>query len=335
MDGLIRPSPKDSNTQARRARGGDADRQAVARTGRLIAIAEVFAENDVDLEALRLLTDAELGEGRRISWPSQEAPQSHSRAERESSASAARPPVSRPNPAAQASASAEAERRQLTVMFCDLVGSTELAQRLDPEQLRDLMHAYQRACGGVIAQYDGHVAQYLGDGLMVYFGWPRAHEDDAERAVRAALDIVEIVRKVPAPDPLQVRVGVATGPVVVGETGGGDASVPKAAVGQTPNLAARMQGLAGPDQVVIAPTYAPTSRRYLRVRGPGRARAQGYPGDSARATHHQACARRESLRRHALGALHAVRGARAGDRPVAGPLGAGEQRRGSGGPAVR
>ena len=147
----------------------------------------------------------------------------------------------------------EAERRQLTVMFCDLVGSTALSQQLDPEALRDLMRHYQQCCGAVIDKYEGHVAQYLGDGLMVYFGWPRAHEDDAERALRAALEIVEVVKQVAAPQLLQVRLGCATGQVVVGETGAGDASVPKLAVGETPNLAARMQGLAGADEIVIAP----------------------------------------------------------------------------------
>jgi len=150
-------------------------------------------------------------------------------------------------------AAPEAERRQLTVMFCDLVGSTELSQKLDPETLRELMRSYQQCCGAVIDKYDGHVAQYLGDGLMTYFGWPRAHEDDAERAIRAGLEIVEAVKQVQAPEPLHVRVGIATGPVVVGETGAGDASVPKLAVGETPNLAARIQGLAGPDQVIIGP----------------------------------------------------------------------------------
>jgi class 3 adenylate cyclase/tetratricopeptide (TPR) repeat protein len=148
----------------------------------------------------------------------------------------------------------EAERRQITVMFCDLVGSTALSERLDPEDLRTLMQAYQQACGAVIERYEGHVAQYLGDGLMTYFGWPTAHEDDAERAVRAGLEIREAVKKVEAPEPLRVRVGIATGPVVVGETGAGDASVPKLAVGETPNLAARVQGLAGPDEIVIAPS---------------------------------------------------------------------------------
>ena len=131
-------------------------------------------------------------------------------------------------------------------------GLDALAERLDPEELRELMHAYQGACSEAIARFEGHVAQYLGDGLMVYFGWPTAHEDDVERAVRAALAIILAVKGVAAPAPLRVRIGIATGPVVVGETGAGDASVPKMAVGETPNLAARVQGLAGPDEVVIA-----------------------------------------------------------------------------------
>ncbi|MDP6516589.1 MAG: alpha/beta fold hydrolase, partial [Alphaproteobacteria bacterium] len=145
-----------------------------------------------------------------------------------------------------------AERRQLTVMFCDLVGSTALSAQIDPEELRAVMGRYQKTAGAVIARYDGHVAQYLGDGLMTYFGWPTAHEDDAERAVRAGLEIVDAVKAIAAPVPLEVRIGIATGPVVVGETGAGDASVPKAAVGQTPNLAARLQALAEPASVIIA-----------------------------------------------------------------------------------
>jgi len=146
----------------------------------------------------------------------------------------------------------EAERRQLTVMFCDLVGSTALSEKLDPEDLRALMQAYQQAAGAVIERYEGHVAQYLGDGLMAYFGWPKAHEDDAGRAIRAGLEVVDAVGEIEATAPLSVRVGIATGPVVVGETGAGDASVPKAAVGETPNLAARVQGLAAPNTVAIA-----------------------------------------------------------------------------------
>jgi len=153
-----------------------------------------------------------------------------------------------------ASSAREAERRQITVMFCDLVGSTALSEALDPEELREIMRAYQQAAGGVIERYEGHVAQYLGDGLMTYFGWPRAHEDDAERAVRASLDIVAAVHNVQSQKPLAVRIGIATGPVVVGETGAGDASVPNAAVGETPNLAARLQSLAGSDEIVISPS---------------------------------------------------------------------------------
>lgn len=147
----------------------------------------------------------------------------------------------------------DAERRQLTVLFCDLVGSTALAQRVDPETLRDLMRAYQQTCREAIKHYDGHVAQYRGDGLEVYFGWPHAHEDDAERAVRAALEIVRAVSQLASPERMRVRIGVATGLVVVGAGGAGDASVPSAAVGETPNLAARLQELAGPNQIVVAP----------------------------------------------------------------------------------
>ena len=114
------------------------------------------------------------------------------------------------------------------------------------------MGKYQKTCGLAIEKYDGHVAQYLGDGLMVYFGWPQAHEDDAERAIRAGLEIVEAIKQLQAPEPLHVRTGIATGTVVVGETGAGDASVPKLAVGETPNVAARVQGLADADCIVIS-----------------------------------------------------------------------------------
>src|SRR5690242_245150 len=143
------------------------------------------------------------------------------------------------------------ERRQLTVMFCDLIGSTALSEKLDPEELRDLLHGYRTLCGDVIARYDGFVARYVGDGILTYFGWPAAHEDDAERAVRAALEIVETVNRASSTESLSVRIGIATGPVVVGEPAGtGDQA--KLAVGSTPNLAARLQGLAAADQIVIA-----------------------------------------------------------------------------------
>src|ERR1700723_730440 len=136
-------------------------------------------------------------------------------------------------------------------MFCDLVGSTALSEKLDPEELRSLLHAYRTVCGDVIARYDGFVARYVGDGILTYFGWPTAHEEDAERAVRAALEIVHSVKRASSTEDLAVRIGIATGPVVVGEAAGaGDQS--KLAVGSTPNLAARLQALAVVGQIVIA-----------------------------------------------------------------------------------
>jgi class 3 adenylate cyclase len=136
-------------------------------------------------------------------------------------------------------------------MFCDLVGSTALGEKLDPEELRSLLHAYRTLCGDVVSRYDGFVARYVGDGILTYFGWPTAHEEDAERAVRAALEIVHTIRRASSTEDLSVRVGIATGSVVVGEQAGvGDQS--KLAVGSTPNLAARLQGLAAADQIVIA-----------------------------------------------------------------------------------
>jgi class 3 adenylate cyclase/predicted ATPase len=148
---------------------------------------------------------------------------------------------------------AQAQRRQITVMFCDLVDSTALSQTLDPEDLREVMRSYQEAARRVIQRYEGHVAQYLGDGIMVYFGWPRSHGDAAKRAIRSALEVVEAVAQLPAPVKLAVRVGIATGVVVIGHTGDGDASQPRTAVGETPNEAARLLGLAEPNGIVISP----------------------------------------------------------------------------------
>ena len=150
----------------------------------------------------------------------------------------------------------EAERRQLTVMFCDLVGSTALSARLDPEDLRAVIGAYHRCVAKVIGRGGGFVAKYMGDGVLAYFGYPRADEHDAERAVRAALKLVEKVAGLDtvAAAPLQVRVGIATGLVVVGDLIGQGASQEQAVVGETPNLAARLQALAEPGTVVIAPS---------------------------------------------------------------------------------
>jgi class 3 adenylate cyclase len=147
----------------------------------------------------------------------------------------------------------EAERRQLTVMFCDLVGSTALSAQLDPEELREVVQAYQETCATVIRRYDGHVAQHLGDGSLVYFGYPAAHEDDAQRAVRVGLEIIQALQKgVSSPrEALQVRIGIHTGLVVIGEIGSSEKRE-ILALGETPNLAARLQGLAAPDTVVIS-----------------------------------------------------------------------------------
>jgi class 3 adenylate cyclase len=148
----------------------------------------------------------------------------------------------------------EAERRQLTVLFCDLVGSTALSTRLDPEEMREVLRSYQDAVAGEIARFDGHLAQYLGDGVLAYFGWPRAHEDDAERAVRAALAATEAISRLQSPHGtlLAARAGIATGLVVVGDLiGEGDAQQ-QTVVGETLNLAARLQGAAGPGGVVVS-----------------------------------------------------------------------------------
>jgi class 3 adenylate cyclase/predicted ATPase len=146
------------------------------------------------------------------------------------------------------------ERRQLTVMFCDLKGSTVLAAQLDPEDLASVIGAYQRCCAAVIARYDGFIARYVGDGIIVYFGYPQAHEDDAERAVHAALAVIEGISSLEAMPKLrvQVRVGIATGPVVVGDDNDGMLMEHHAVVGQTPNLAARLQSVAEPNSLVIA-----------------------------------------------------------------------------------
>jgi len=154
-------------------------------------------------------------------------------------------------------AGTEAERRHLTVLFCDLVGSSKLSELLDPEEFRELLAAYQDCCATVVSKYDGQVARYVGDGLLIYFGYPQAHEDDASRAVRAGLDIVEAVGQLELAialpvDALAVRIGIATGIVVVGDIGTGARRDEMAVVGETPNLAARLQTLASPGEIIIA-----------------------------------------------------------------------------------
>ena len=151
---------------------------------------------------------------------------------------------------------AEAERRQLTVVFIDLVDSTGLSTRLDPEDLREVILQYQNAVAGEVTRFEGHVAKFMGDGVLAYFGWPRAHEDEADRAVRAALSIVGRVAGLTTPEgePPSVRIGIATGLVVVGDLVGEGAAQEEAVVGETPNLAARLQSVAMPGQIVVSET---------------------------------------------------------------------------------
>jgi class 3 adenylate cyclase len=147
-----------------------------------------------------------------------------------------------------------AERRQLTIVFCDLVGSTSLSTKLDHEDMREAVHRYHRCCDAVIRGSGGFVAKYMGDGVLAYFGYPQAHEDDAERAVRASLTLVDEIARLPSVRgmPMQVRIGIATGLVVVGDLIGEGAAREQSVVGETPNLASRLQGLAEPNQVIIS-----------------------------------------------------------------------------------
>jgi class 3 adenylate cyclase len=208
-----------------------------------------FRENSIDADVLQDLSEADLaqigvtlGDRKRLRKAIASFPTAESPPRAESLAPLHPPPTD------------AAERRQLTVMFCDLVGSTALSARLDPEDLREIIGSYHRCCAERIERNGGFVAKYMGDGVLAYFGYPQAHEHDAERAVRAGLAIVEAAPKLEtvAGAPLQVRVGIATGLVVVGDLLGSGAAQEQALVGETPNLAARLQGIAEPDTVVIA-----------------------------------------------------------------------------------
>jgi class 3 adenylate cyclase len=210
--------------------------------------AQRFAENDIDLAVLPDLTDQHLKDlgvslGHRVKML---------RAIRElagtTPVTAQLPLVPEPKP------QDAAERRQITVMFCDLVGSTALSVRLDPEDMREIIGAYHRCCANLIAKAGGFVAKYLGDGVLAYFGYPQAHEHDAEHAVRAGLAFIEAVPKLvtAAGSPLEVRVGIATGLIVGGDLIGSGEAQDRGIVGETPNLAARLQGIAEPNAVVIA-----------------------------------------------------------------------------------
>ena len=207
--------------------------------------APVFADNDIDVSVLRHLTDADLekigvslGHRRKMLAAIGEL------------VGAVQAP---PQPTLTASKPQDtAERRQVTVMFSDLVGSTALSARMDPEDLREVISAYQKCVAQTVERFGGFVAKYMGDGVLVYFGYPQAHEDDAERAVRAGLELIGAVSALKPNAPLQTRIGIATGLVVVGDLIGTGSAQEQAVVGETPNLAARLQGIAEPNTVVIA-----------------------------------------------------------------------------------
>ena len=171
-----------------------------------------------------------------------------------------------------------AERRQLTVMFCDLVGSTALSARLDPEEMHEVLHTYQTVCSKILPNYDGFLGHFVGDGVLVYFGYPRAHEDDAERAVRAALDMVAAVGRLKAPDgsPLAARVGIATGTVVVGDLVSAGEAQERSVFGDAPNLADRIKGLAEPGGVAIAASTRLLLGELFELRDLGRHSLRGY-----------------------------------------------------------
>jgi len=210
---------------------------------------ERFVENDIDISVLRYLTDQDLKElgvslGHRrkmlaaISELTGAAPVTSEAAGVE----------------AQPKTQDSAERRQVTVMFSDLVGSTSLSARMDPEDLRELISAYQKCVTDTVRRFDGFVARYMGDGVLVYFGYPQAHEDDSERAVRAGLELITTVAALKSRVSLQTRVGIATGLVVVGDLIGSGDTQERSMIGETPNLAARLQGIAEPNTVVICDT---------------------------------------------------------------------------------
>jgi class 3 adenylate cyclase len=213
--------------------------------------AQRFGENDIDLPILSDLTDQDLKE-LGVSSLGHRRQLLRAIAELDGASPAAAPVPAPPPAAASRAEEGAAERRHVTVMFADLVGSTALSVRMDPEDLREVISTYQKCVAETVRRFDGFVAKYMGDGVLVYFGYPHAHEDDAERAVRAGLEMIIAVSALASPISLQTRVGIATGLVVVGDLIGSGAAQERGIVGETPNLAARLQGIAEPNEVVIA-----------------------------------------------------------------------------------
>ncbi|HYI84154.1 MAG TPA: adenylate/guanylate cyclase domain-containing protein, partial [Acetobacteraceae bacterium] len=251
-----------------------------------------FRDNDIRADVLPELTAEDLreigvatvGDRRRllaaIAALRGPAPSSHHPADEPPPTAQAAPTATAAPGDAGAGQGAEghgAERRQLTVLFCDLAGSTALSARLDPEDLREVMAAYHRAVTEAVRKQGGHVAKYLGDGVLAYFGWPEAHEDDAERAVRAGMAACAAVADlVTAAGPTAARVGIATGPVVVGEVLGEGEARERGVVGETPNLAARLQAMAEPSSVVVAASTRRLLGSLFEVRDLGAVQAKGF-----------------------------------------------------------
>jgi class 3 adenylate cyclase/predicted ATPase len=252
----------------------------------LARYADTFEANDVDLDVVRLLTDADLerlglslGHRRRLlNAVAALAPASPVAEARQD----APPPCAADAPGTGATppipAAPGPERRQLTVMFCDLADSTGLSARLDPEDLQKVIGEYRRVCATEIERYEGYVAKYMGDGVLAYFGYPRARADAADRAVRAGQSIVEAIRAAAPGHELAVRVGIATGEVVVGEQIGIESSREWSVVGEAPNLAARLQTAAKPGQVLVADLTRRLARAAIDWSGPHLLSLKGFDG---------------------------------------------------------
>src|SRR5262245_23491913 len=232
--------------------------------------AERFAENGIDISVLRHLTDQDLkdigvllGHRRKMLAAIAEL-------------AGAVPAVLQPS-LADLKQHIVAERRQLTVVFVDLVGSTALAVHLDPEDMREIIGAYHRCVADTVSRLGGFVAKYMGDGVLVYFGYPQAHEDDAERAVRAGLALVDAIGRLKASEPLRVRVGIGTGLVVVGDLIISGEGKERGVIGETPNLAARLQALAEPNAVVIGPQTQRLLGDLFEYRELGAVEMKGFP----------------------------------------------------------
>src|SRR5262245_8064229 len=231
--------------------------------------AQRFAENCIDASVLRDLTDQDL---EKIGIPL-----GHRKKMLRAIAELGGAEFTTPQAVTGPHRQDTAERRRLTVMLCDLVGSTALSAQLDPEDMRAVIDAYHAACARIVLTYEGFLAEFRGDGILAYFGYPHAHEDDAERTVRAGLEIIAAVAglKTRAVEPLAVRIGIATGLVVVGNLSGEDALREHAVVGATPNLAARLESLAEPGTIVVAGSTRRLLGNLFRLRDLGRHEVKG------------------------------------------------------------